>query len=102
MYCTHQKTIDSFALNTERDATEYSTPVSAGVVVPAGNRIGSVNDPKMLVGTKKCAKLGFTNGSYESEYEVCFDLTPRNGQLPPSDPETQEPLTLRSGPKPET
>ena len=42
------------------------------------------------MGTKKCVEWGFGYG--ESEYEVSFGLAPRNGELSPSDPETQEPF----------
>ena len=40
------------------------------------------------MGTKKCVEWGF--GYVESEYEVIFGLAPRNGELSPSVPKTQE------------
>ena len=48
------------------------------------------------MGTNKCVEWCF--GCEESEYEVSFDLAHWNGELSPSDPQTPEPLSLRSGP----
>ena len=70
----------------------------AGTAAPARAKIlfGSENPPKKPVGTNKCVEWCF--GCEESEYEVSFDLAHWNGELSPSDPQTPEPLSLRSGP----
>ena len=67
-----------------------SISARAGIAVPAGNRFGSVNPPKNTHGYQEMCGGGFGYG--ESEYEVSFGLAPRNGELSPSVPETQEPF----------
>ena len=75
-----------------------SISARAVAAVPAGKRFDSVNPPKNTRGYQTMCGAGFRVPGIVN-YEVSFGLAPRNGELSPSDPKTQEFLNLRSGPR---